>query len=141
MYNTETVQANATLLNQKFVNMLSSGNTKLAEEAGTAFIRSIVRQEAAVRMVLPPQPLQDDEIDRDVDSDEPRKIIEKEPDSSATYVQFDGTPRAMAGCGRRRPVPCWNWRTPGQSPNSRTSGWRCCSFVRIRRSIRRCIRP
>lgn len=101
MYNTETVQANATLLNQKFVSMLSSGNTKLAEEAGTAFIRSIVRQEAAVRMVLPPQPLQDDEIDRDVDSDEPRKIIEKEPDSSATYVQFDGTPRARWFRGKR----------------------------------------
>jgi hypothetical protein len=101
MYATETTQASATLLNQRFISMLGSGQTKQAEDAGTAFIRSIVRQEAAVRLVLPPQQLQNDELDRDVDSDEPRKIVEKEPDSSATYVQFDGTPRARWFRGKR----------------------------------------
>ena len=34
--------------------------------------------------------LQDDEIDRDENTDEPKKIVEKEPKSVATFVQFQG---------------------------------------------------
>lgn len=103
-YNTETTQASSTALNQRFISMLQSGQTKQAEEAGTAFVRSIVRQEANVRLVIVPQGITNDELDRDVDSDQPRKIVEKEPDSSATFVQFDGTPRANWFRGKRYAV-------------------------------------
>jgi len=100
-YQTETTQQQATLLNQRFISMLEAGQTKQAEDQGTAFIRSIVRQECAARLVIVPQGLTNDELDRDVNSDLPRKIVEKEPDSSATYVQFDGTPRARWFRGKR----------------------------------------
>ena len=40
--------------------------------------------------------LADDEIDRDENTDQPKKIIEKEPDSVATFVPFHGTgPRTL----------------------------------------------
>jgi hypothetical protein len=93
-YATETTQVSAQYINQSFLNMVESGRTKEAADEGTAFIREIVRQEAAVREILPPVGLQDDEIDRDERTDEPKKIVEKEPQSVATFVEFQGTPEA-----------------------------------------------
>lgn len=93
-YNTETMNAETTVLNQRFAHLLEQGMSKEAAEVGTAYIRSQVRQEAAVRIIMPPKGLSNEDLDQDLDTDEPRKIIEKEPDSSATFVQFDGTPKA-----------------------------------------------
>jgi hypothetical protein len=93
-YATETTQVTAQFMNQQFINLVEAGRTKEAAEEGTAFIRDIVRQEAAVREILPPVGLQDDEIDRDTTTDEPKKIVEKEPQSVATFVEFQGTPEA-----------------------------------------------
>jgi len=93
-YQTETTQVSAQFINQSFLNMVENGRTKEAADEGTAFIREIVRQEAAVREILPPVGLQDDEIDRDEKTDEPKKIVEKEPQSVATFVEFQGTPEA-----------------------------------------------
>jgi len=104
MYNTETTQASSTALNQRFMSMLQSGQTKEAQEVGTAFIRSIVRQEANVRHVLVPQGVKNEDLTPEVDSDRPRILVEKEPDSKATFVQFDGTPRANWFTGRRYAV-------------------------------------
>lgn len=100
-YQTETTQQSATTLNQRFISMLENGQEKQAADAGTTFIRTIVRQECSARLVIVPQGITNDELDRDPNSDLPRKIVEKEPDSSATYVQFDGTPRARWYRGRR----------------------------------------
>ena len=94
MYTTETHQASSQFVNQSFINKIESGNIKEAEEQGSAFIRSVVRQEAAVRMILPPVELTASELDRDEEDDAPKKIVEKEPDSEATFVQFNGTPSA-----------------------------------------------
>lgn len=103
-YQTETPQHSAQFINSSFISMIESGREKQAAEEGNAFIREKVRQEAAVREILPPQGLTDAEIDRRVDTDDPMKIIEKEPDSFATYVEFNGTPAAQMYSGPRYAV-------------------------------------
>ena len=57
-----------------------------------------------MREILPPVGLQDDEIDRDEKTDEPKKIVEKEPQSVATFVEFMGTPSAYWFRGPRYAV-------------------------------------
>jgi hypothetical protein len=86
------------------VNLLESGRTKEAADEGSAFIRTLVRQEAAVREILPPVGLTEDELDRDETTDQPKKIVEKEPDSFATFVEFKGTPESRWFTGQRYAV-------------------------------------
>jgi hypothetical protein len=95
-YRTETEKVSAQFINSNFVRKLEQGRVKEATEEGSAFIRTKLRQEAFVREILPPVLLADDEIDRDENTDQPKKIIEKEPDSVATFVPFYGTgPRTV----------------------------------------------
>lgn len=90
-YRTETEKVSAQFINSNFVRKLEQGRVKEASEEGSAFIRTKMRQEAFVREILPPVLLADDEIDRDENTDQPKKIVEKEPDSTATFVPFYGT--------------------------------------------------
>jgi len=89
-YRTETQQVSAQFINTNFVKKIEDGRIKEAQAEGSAFIREFVRQEAYCREVITPVLLQDDEIDRDENTDEPKKIVEKEPQSVATFVQFQG---------------------------------------------------
>jgi len=89
-YKTETQQQSAQFVNSNFVKKIEDGRIKEAATEGSAFIREFVRQESFAREILTPVLLQDDEIDRDENTDEPKKIIEKEPKSVATFVQFQG---------------------------------------------------
>lgn len=90
-YKTQTQQVSAQFINSNFVRKLDDGRTKEAEAEGTAFIRQRLRQEAFSREIMEPIMLGDDEIDRDENTDQPKKIVEKEPDSVATFVPFMGT--------------------------------------------------
>lgn len=95
-YRTETEKVSAQFINSNFVRKLEQGRVKEATEEGSAFIRTKMRQEAFTREILPPVLLGDDEIDRDENTDQPKKIVEKEPDSVATFVPFHGTgPRTL----------------------------------------------
>jgi hypothetical protein len=87
----ETTGVTAQLINSNFVKKIEDGRIKEAQSEGSAFIRSKLRQTSFAREIMPPIVLADDEIDRDVDTDLPRKIVEKEPDSVATFVTFKGT--------------------------------------------------
>jgi len=87
----ETTGVTAQEINSNWVRKIESGRIKEAQSEGSAFIRSKLRQTAFSREVLPPIVLADDEIDRDLNTDLPRKIVEKEPDSTATFVTFKGT--------------------------------------------------
>jgi hypothetical protein len=87
---TETQQVSAQFVNSNFIRKIESGQIKEAAAEGSAFIREFVRQESYAREILTPVLLTDDEIDRDENTDEPKKIIEKEPKSVATFVQFQG---------------------------------------------------
>jgi hypothetical protein len=90
-YKTQTQQVSAQFINSNFVRKVEDGRTKEAEAEGTAFIRQKLRQESFAREVIEPVLLGDDEIDRDEETDQPKKIVEKEPDSVATFVPFNGT--------------------------------------------------
>jgi hypothetical protein len=89
-YMTETKEVAAQLINSNFVRKLEEGRVKEAQDEGSAFIRTKVRQESFAREVINPILLADDEIDRDENTDQPKKIVEKEPDSVATFVTFQG---------------------------------------------------
>jgi hypothetical protein len=90
-YATETKEVSAQLINSNFVRKLEAGRIKEAQDEGSAFIRQKVRQESYAREVINPILLEDDELDRDENTDQPKKIVEKEPDSVATFVTFQGT--------------------------------------------------
>jgi len=90
-YRTQTQQVSAQFVNSNFVRKLEDGRTKEAEAEGTAFIRQKLRQESYAREIIEPVMLSDDEIDRDENTDQPKRIVEKEPDSIATFVPFTGT--------------------------------------------------
>jgi hypothetical protein len=90
-YKTQTQQVSAQFVNSNFVRKIEDGRTKEAQDEGTAFIRQKLRQESFAREIIEPVMLGDDEIDRDENTDQPKKIVEKEPDSVATFVPFHGT--------------------------------------------------
>jgi hypothetical protein len=90
-YPVENPEYTAQFLNSSFVRKIEEGHLKEAEVESSAFIRDKLRQEAAVREIMIPQGISEDEIDRDEFTDQPKKIIDKEPDSVATFVQFQGT--------------------------------------------------
>lgn len=90
-YKTQTQQVSAQFINSNFVRKVEDGRTKEAEAEGTAFIRQKMRQESFAREIIEPIMLGDDEIDRDENTDQPKKIVEKEPDSVATFVPFHGS--------------------------------------------------
>jgi hypothetical protein len=98
---TETQKVSAQFINSSFVRKLEDGRIKEAAEEGTAFTRQKLRQESFARELIEPVLLDDTEIDRDENTDQPKKIVEKEPDSIATFVPFHGTgPRTWFRGGR-----------------------------------------
>ena len=88
---TETTQVSAQLINSSFLRKVEGGQIKEAAAEGSAFIRSKLREASFARQIITPVTLSDDEIDRDEYTDLPKKIVEKEPDSYATFVPFKGT--------------------------------------------------
>lgn len=94
MYPTETTQASSQFVTASFLKKIDEGRTKEAADQGSAFIRELIRQESYAREVIPPVLLTDEELDRDENSSQPKKIVEKEPQSSATFVQFNGNAKA-----------------------------------------------
>jgi hypothetical protein len=101
---TEIPQLSAQFINQGFLNKIEQGRIKEAQDEGTAFIRAKMRQTSFAREILPPVVLADDEIDRDEFTDLPKKIVEKEPDSEATFVTFKGTGKRRWFSGPRYAV-------------------------------------
>ncbi len=87
----EHAELSAQFINSNFVRKIESGRVKEAEDEGSRFIRSRMRQDSFAREILEPVEIGPDELDRDVNTDQPQKIVEKEPDSTATYVTFKGT--------------------------------------------------
>jgi len=101
MYAMQTPETSASFVNSNFVRKLDEGRVKEAAEESSAFIREKLRQEAAVRELIVPEGITEEEIDRDEHTDQPKKIIDKEPDSVATFVQFQGTGRRTWFRGKR----------------------------------------
>lgn len=68
----------AKLINDKFMEKIASGNLDKAAEVATDYTRLTLREEGLLRKILPPQTITSAELDKQIDTDEPVKIVEKE---------------------------------------------------------------
>ena len=81
-----TTQEESKLLNETLFEKLSSGDARLEKQAVDAvndFTRTKMREDGFYRRVMPPLPISNDQLDRQVDTDKPVKVVDKEPDSPA----------------------------------------------------------
>lgn len=81
--------ASVKFLNQAFLDKIDGGLEKEASAAMTAFVRQKLREDGFTRKIMTPQLLTSSDLDRGLD-DQPRKIVEKEPDSIAAYLPLSG---------------------------------------------------
>ena len=72
------------LMNETFLSYLETpGMEKRALDAVVDYTRYRMREEGFYRRILPPIQVSNDDLDQQVDTDKPVKIIEREPDSPA----------------------------------------------------------
>lgn len=70
-------------INNAFLGMLDQGMEKQAQDAVNDYIRVRMREDGFHRRILPPVQITNDELDRQVDTDKPVKVVDKEPNSPA----------------------------------------------------------
>ena len=77
-------QAEVQMLNETLFEQLNTpGMEKQAIDAVNDFTRTKMREDGFYRRILPPLQISNDELDRQVDTDKPVKVIDKEVDSPA----------------------------------------------------------
>jgi hypothetical protein len=77
-------RAEVQLMNETlFENLMNPGLVKTAIDAVNDFTRIKMREDGFARRIMPPLEIANDELDRQVDTDKPVKIVDKEPDSPA----------------------------------------------------------
>ncbi len=82
----QITQEESKLLNEAIFEKLASRDPLLEKQAVDAvndFTRTKMREDGFYRRIIPPLPISNDELDRQVDTDKPVKIVDKEPDSPA----------------------------------------------------------
>ena len=103
-------------MNKEFFEKISSRNPELvkqAEDSVNDFTRFKMREDGFARRILPPVPLTNDEIDRVVETDNPCKIVDMEPDSPAALsIPFATNPKNLWIRGRRYRVTLSRIVTP-----------------------------
>jgi hypothetical protein len=71
-------------INSSFINMLETpGLEKQAQDAVNEYTRVRMREDGFGRRIIPPVQITNDELDRQVDTDKPVKVVDKEPNSPA----------------------------------------------------------
>lgn len=71
------------LNNAIFDNLATPGMEKVAIDAVNDFTRVRMREDGMWRRIMPPLQINNDQLDRQVDTDKPVKVVDKEPDSPA----------------------------------------------------------
>ena len=96
-------ESDARMINARFIDKIERGGEliKDAEVNVTSFIRDKLREEAFCRQIITPQTITSDQLDRDAYTDKPKKVVEKEPDSKATWLSFRGMPSNQYFTGPR----------------------------------------
>ena len=77
------------LINETVIGAYESGDAVLiknAQDALNDYTRVRMREEGFARKIIPPQTISNSELDRQVDTDKPVKICDKEPDSPAAIT-------------------------------------------------------
>jgi len=72
--------------NQLFLELLDNGQQKTAGDVATEYTRMRVRESSFVERVLPSQKLSNDQLDKQVNSEHPYKIVSREPGSPAAVT-------------------------------------------------------
>lgn len=94
-----TTQEESKLLNETLFEKLASRDPVLEKQAIDAvndFTRTKMREDGFFRRIMPPLPISNDELDRQVDTDKPVKIVDKEPDSPAAIsIPFATLPQNL----------------------------------------------
>lgn len=94
-----TTQEESRLFNEAIFEKLSShdpGLEKQAVDAVNDFTRTKMREDGFYRRIMPPLPISNDELDRQVDTDKPVKVVDKEPDSPAAIsIPFATLPQNL----------------------------------------------
>ena len=65
-------------LNTQFLAKIAAGEVKGAADAGTEFTRLTLREEGLLRKILPPKTITPSDLDKQLDTDKPVKILDKE---------------------------------------------------------------
>lgn len=79
-------QEEARMVNTTLFDKLASRDPMRIKEAADAvndFTRTKMREDGFFRRIMPPVPISNDELDRQVTTDKPVKVVDKEPDSPA----------------------------------------------------------
>src|SRR4051812_7373255 len=79
-------QEESKMISEAIFEKLSSRDPFLEKQAVDAvndFTRTKMREDGFYRRIMPPIPITNDELDRQVDTDKPVKVVDKEPDSPA----------------------------------------------------------
>lgn len=101
----ELSQQETKLINETVFEKLSSRDPVMVKEAIDAvndFTRTKMREDGFLRRIMPPIPISNDELDRQVTTDKPVKVVDKEPDSPAAIsVPFATLPMNMYVRGPR----------------------------------------
>lgn len=93
---TSTTEPSARLVNETVLSKLTSNDAGLFKEAQDAindYTRVRVREDGFLRRIMPPITITNDELDKQVETDKPVKIVDKEADSpGAISVPFAALP-------------------------------------------------
>jgi len=81
------------------------GGLEKAAKAGGAYVRLRLREKAVNRGVLPPETVTKEDCQRSTDHDLLTKIVDIEPNSQATALNFRGSPNLSYIQGRRYEIP------------------------------------
>ena len=102
----ETPTLNHELINTGFIDKIFSGRIKEAQEQSSLFIRAMLHEDGILRRLFENRVITADELDPELDNDQPSVICEKEPDApQATFVSFKGTGPQKYFNGKRFRVP------------------------------------
>jgi len=96
----------AETINELFLQKLNSneGIDKVAQ-AGSAFIRQKIREVSFARKIINPEYVTQADCQRSVNHEGLVKIVDIEPDSSATIINFRGEPDTVYIAGERFEIP------------------------------------
>jgi len=105
MMSTNLSQQESKLLNEALFEKLSSTDPIMQKEAVDAvndFTRTKMREDGFFRRIMPPVPISNDELDRQVSTDKPVKVVDKEPGSpAAVSIPFATLPTNVYIRGNR----------------------------------------
>lgn len=90
-YSVETTSVQGKTVTANFFRKMEDGRVKEAGDAATQYIRQEMQGEGIVRRIMEPVFLTEDQLDIDENTDQPKRIVEKDQLATATYIPFYGT--------------------------------------------------